>query len=979
MMQFRYSALLAFVVNLCVGASAQAQSPRFAALFADGTYVAEGRLTDWHNNDARPKLNGQELFGEANHIRFLRNSNLTLDREGEAFVEFFGGDRFPGVVTGFTTGEESFYRRELPELIATTKLDLAFPEMPRPAEFRLGAHWAKRIVWQRRFEARYSPATLYYRDGREVSFRRVRFTPRGVFLLLESGPAEVAIEEIAELHMPRRDPWEVYCEQLGALGAADARLVRLETEDGLCVTTSVARFRAHMWGDPSKLESWYRTVQPVWLREPIAVAQRRVHTLRWNAAHEVPLSAIEPAAVEQKELIGGSWPPRTNRSVRGAGLTAGGRTSAWGFGMHAACRMTFPLPAFAKSFRSWVGLDESVGRGGCAKALVYLSAGSAKPLFASEHLIGAQSRVDTQSLALELPENGRPELILAADPAHEGRPADADPFDIRDLVNWCEPTVELDREALAKEVAARAHSLVPAWDGWTVKVESDALPLADRFAQRPYDLEQKRQRFVAEVSGKNPIALSRTLRVENEHRYLMLCVEQTEVEGKPNDVIVEIDGKPYARFEVSATTWNGDSPTPRLIPIEAFRGREISVKIAQSAAGEKNRVAWRRIALIAEPITTRWTTLVPRSAKSAQGIPLSVLPDGSLLAGGKEPERDSYTIEVPTKLRGITAIRVEAMNDVSLPRGGPGRAGDGRFQLTHTKLFARPLAADPGANKALPIALAVADFHEIRCSADLTLDNRADTGWSPGEASNKPHAITYALDADPTLAEGTTFTLDLGQQFGQKQTLGRLRISATTDPLPAESEQLGRRMPLLSETPEVLAARKKVVFEDDQKFVEALTARTGKVSRETGDKFTGGASLRLSNGIAENLAIPEMNVPIRANPGAGEFRFVRFAWRKEGSTVATLQFADRGSWQANGASKLRELRYVAGKPANGGAAITVHPVLSSQWTIVTRDLFADFGEVTLTGLRLTSDEGDLLFDSLQFAQSLEDFERMPKP
>ena len=52
--------------------------------------------------------------------------------------------------------------------------------------------------------------------------------------------------------------------------------------------------------------------------------------------------------------------------------------------------------------------------------------------------------------------------------------------------------------------------------------------------------------------------------------------------------------------------------------------------------------------------------------------------------------------------------------------------------------------------------------------------------------------------------------------------------------------------------------------------------------------------------------------------------------------------------------------------------------LSSEWTVVTRDLFADFGDVTVTGLRLTSDKGDLLFDSLQFAQSLEDFERVPK-
>ena len=49
-------------------------------------------------------------------------------------------------------------------------------------------------------------------------------------------------------------------------------------------------------------------------------------------------------------------------------------------------------------------------------------------------------------------------------------------------------------------------------------------------------------------------------------------------------------------------------------------------------------------------------------------------PDGSLLASGKRPDNDTYTVTVKTDLRGITAFRIELLPDKSLPQGGPGLA-----------------------------------------------------------------------------------------------------------------------------------------------------------------------------------------------------------------------------------------------------------------------------------------------------------------
>lgn len=972
---------LGFAIALCAPVLAAAQGPRYCGLFVDGTYIAEGELTAWQDTTSQPRLKGQPLFDPARPIRFLRKLGAVADGEPAAFVEYFGGDRFVGAVTGFTDSEASFYRRTQSEMFVTPAVDVTLPELPRAPEIRVATRGVKRIVWQRKFEApRYVPATLYYRDGRELAFRRVRFSPRGVLVLIDSGPVEVAIDEIAELHMPAVDSWEVYFEQLAALGMSEGRLVRIETEDGLRITTSIPRFRSRSFGDGNDPNNWYRLVQPVWCQVPLAVAQKRIHTMHWTVVNEVPISIIEPVEVVHKPLIGGEWPARRDRSVRDHFLATGNRESAWGIGMHANCRMTFELPAAAKVFKASVGLDKSVGRGGCARAAVYVDSVGAAPLWRSGHVIGSQTRVDTGALEVPATTGNKPRrLILIADAAHDDRPATADPFDIRDLVDWCEPVLELDPAALSAAVAARGAALVPAWDGWTVKVDGDLLALADRWNERPKDREENRWRYISEVIGDRQIKLTRSLLIEPEHRYLMLCVEQADGDGKGNPVTVSIDGKPYATFEIPALAWNGSSPSPRLVTVEALRGRDVTIEIVQSAATAKHRVAWWQIALVREPTNTQWTVLVPRAAMSAEGAQLSTLPDNSILASGKLADRDVYTVEAETKLRGITGVRIETLLDETLPIGGPGRANEGRFQLSEFRLSARATNAEASAGESVPIASASADYHQMEQGPQHAIDGKTATGWSPGMGSAKYHAIVFALGADPALADGTRLRFILEQQAGQRQTLGRFRISVTTDPLPSEAEQMGRRIALLAEKETDAAKAVRTLYEDDEKFAASLFARAGKASHETGDRFTGSASLRLSVGTAESPTLPQWKMPIRANPGANEFRYLRYAWRKRGGMGAVLQLADNGDWRSQRAGTARELRYVGGKVEGVAGAITVQPTMSDEWTVVTRDLFADFGPITLTGMRLVCPDGEfLLLDSVRLARRLEDFEAVPR-
>lgn len=86
-----------------------------------------------------------------------------------------------------------------------------------------------------------------------------------------------------------------------------------------------------------------------------------------------------------------------------------------------------------------------------------------------------------------------------------------------------------------------------------------------------------------------------------------------------------------------------------------------------------------------------WTVLTPSECLSANGQTMSVLPDGSILAGGTLPDTDVCTITARTGITGITGVRLEMLKDQSLPYGGPGRGWNGNPVLTEITLDATPL------------------------------------------------------------------------------------------------------------------------------------------------------------------------------------------------------------------------------------------------------------------------------------------------
>ncbi len=81
-------------------------------------------------------------------------------------------------------------------------------------------------------------------------------------------------------------------------------------------------------------------------------------------------------------------------------------------------------------------------------------------------------------------------------------------------------------------------------------------------------------------------------------------------------------------------------------------------------------------------VQPEWTVLAPAELKAESGTAFKKLDDGSIVAEGANPATDVYTIAASTKLKGLTAFRIEALPDPALPQGGAGRAPDGNFVLS---------------------------------------------------------------------------------------------------------------------------------------------------------------------------------------------------------------------------------------------------------------------------------------------------------
>lgn len=167
------------------------------------------------------------------------------------------------------------------------------------------------------------------------------------------------------------------------------------------------------------------------------------------------------------------------------------------------------------------------------------------------------------------------------------------------------------------------------------------------------------------------------------------------------------------------------------------------------------------------------------------------------------------------------------------------------------------------------------------------------------------------------------------------------------------------------------------VFEDDEKFIALLTEGGGRAVPENRDKYRGLVCLRVNGDQKFNPKLPMLGVNVRENPGPGEVRYIRFAWKKQGGNTICLQLNHDGQWGPGGTGREgAKFRYHAGPGGECyGGSLVIDEALPTKFTVVTRDLFADFGEFNLAGMAFSAVDGQAaLFDHIYLGRSLADFD-----
>ncbi len=598
--------LLLLISALTMSSTAWAQStPRYQALLQNGQRLQGKLLTDWHEPLRVPRLDNQPLLDPANPVRWLRDRSLPQGDSPAACVELHTGDCLPGNVLDARTGLESKFDPLPAHLIVEPRIALE-PTKERPVpRLRVDASYVRRIVWQRRRKLDYQPGSLFFRDGRVLLFQAYRLEGPGVQLLLEEGARRVPFNEISELHLPAlAHPWRLHFEELATLCTKpETRLWQLETTGGLIVTSSSERFAPRFEGNPNDPLRWVHALQPAWSLDPLWIPIREVAMWRFFAQNEVPLQrAFE--LHRGATTTGGETRWTTNRNILGGPLRSLTTDFGFGLGVQAPGQLSLPLPVECIALRTMTCLDRVAGRGGCAKLRLRIMPGAA-PLWESPLLLGSEVVADTGRLVLppKTPPVKPQTLIVELDQVHQGRPAGADPLDIRDHVNLADGWLELDPVAVQRELERRLPERFTAWKDWQVTPTRNSAPLPAReiiASQERRTLDRSEEGFLPTIAMKDrPLVLAREITIQPSDNWLVIAAARVRPQGPAPKLEVRIEGQPAAEFDVPDLRPDVNETPPLAVSLRPYQRstpQSLRVEIRQlPGAADAAPLRWRAI------------------------------------------------------------------------------------------------------------------------------------------------------------------------------------------------------------------------------------------------------------------------------------------------------------------------------------------------------------------------------------------------
>ena len=566
---------------------------RYGAMFAEGTRAEEAEIREWADANASPTIGGRALFDPQTPVRWIVDHWQPPAATPSAYVEFSGGDRLAGEVVSYFAGHENPYETQPAYLMLKPVPDILPPDVPGPLDVRVMTEWVQRVVWEHVGTDEYRPGTAWLRTGTSHTFRTARWTNAGVILLTNEGIKEHSFADLGEIHLPKINPWVAYYEQLAVLSPQlKSRLIQLQGTDGSRWTTSTERFQARHSGDRNRPEHWYQLIQPAWSLDSIWLRFRTIRAWRFYAPYEIPLSNFAPLQATHESVFGTGWQWQLDRNVHQGPLQSLDREFGWGFGVHGSSQLTFEYPETARAVRTQFGLDRSVESGGCISAELILD--RQQSVMKQSNMMGAMFVGSVNWIDLPAAPAESRRITFLTEMAHAGRPAGADPFDIRDIFNWYEPELRLDPVALEAEVTSRAAARLHGLIGWTLSPH-DARTMRVSNVADTLDGRDPQYRLVARPADRFCI-LSRKMKIGANDHWLALVASRFAENTSPTTVQIRVDERVVGEFDVPLRQ-SISEPEPMLVPVDAHQGRTVLVEVIAYPTDDKSWVDWRGLAV----------------------------------------------------------------------------------------------------------------------------------------------------------------------------------------------------------------------------------------------------------------------------------------------------------------------------------------------------------------------------------------------
>ena len=212
--------------------------------------------------------------------------------------------------------------------------------------------------------------------------------------------------------------------------------------------------------------------------------------------------------------------------------------------------------------------------------------------------------------------------------------------------------------------------------------------------------------------------------------------------------------------------------------IEKFEtARAVAAKLKSTARQRRTEwIAARRDEWATPESGAQWESLKPKSFRAEGNSPLKLLPDDSILAG-RGGSREVYRVALPAFGKEVAAIRLRLIPHESLPKNGPGLAGNGNIVLNRIEFREN--------GKLIPVASAQHSHAQPGFSAASTIDGDPKTGWAinvgkgtrPGTKMNAPHEAHFIF-AKP-LSGNASVEVVLRHETHDHYNIGRFALDAS--------------------------------------------------------------------------------------------------------------------------------------------------------------------------------------------------------